>query len=196
MSITIQEIGPDRFAQYGGIPSRFEVRSILRVEVMGTGLGGFQLVEERIDQPFVRDYDQDSEDNPARWASRFDVRRWGILLGTSNAGQPVAGAAIAVEPPIFPMSRFQRADLAALWDIRVDPEHRRQGIGSQLFRAAAGWARAHGYGQLGIETDSSNVAACRFYARQGCELGAIHRFGYIGVPEVAAYAMLLWYLEL
>ena len=44
MSITIQEIGPDRFAQYGGIPSRFEVRSILRVEVMGTGLGGFRLV--------------------------------------------------------------------------------------------------------------------------------------------------------
>jgi ribosomal protein S18 acetylase RimI-like enzyme len=149
-----------------------------------------------MDRPFVRDYDEDSEDNPARWASRFDVSRWGILMATGNAGQPVAGAAIAVEPPVFPMARFQRADLAALWDIRVHPEHRRQGIGSQLFRAAAGWARANGYGQLGIETDSSNVAACRFYARQGCELGAIHRFGYSGVPEVAAYAMLLWYLEL
>jgi ribosomal protein S18 acetylase RimI-like enzyme len=196
MSITIQEIGADRFSQYGRIPSRFEVQSILRVEVMGTGLGGFRLVEERVEKPFVRDYDQNSEDNPARWASRFDVSRWGILMATDDVGQPVGGAAVAVEPPIFPMGRFQRDDLAALWDIRVDPEHRRQGIGSQLFRAAAGWARRKGYGQLGIETDGSNVTACRFYTRQGCELGAIHRFGYAGVPEVAAYAMLLWYLEL
>lgn len=196
MSITIQEIGPDRFPHYGQIPSRFEVQSILRVEVTEGWPGGFRLVEERIGLPFVRDHDGHSEDNPARWASRFDVSRWGILLATGEAGLPLAGAAIAVEPPIFPMARFQRSDLAALWDIRVHPQHRRQGIGSQLFGAAAGWARRRGYGQLGIETDSSNVAACRFYTRQGCELGAIHRFGYAGVPEVAPYAMLLWYLDL
>jgi streptothricin acetyltransferase len=196
MPITIQEIGPEQFSMYSSIPSRFEVRSILRVQVVGAGLGGFRLVEEQVEDPFIRDYDKDSEDTPARWAGRFDVRRWGILLATGDAGQPLAGAAVAVEPPIFPMARFQRDDLAALWDIRVHPEYRRQGLGSQLFRAAASWAHDRGHGQLGIETDSSNVAACRFYARQGCELGAIHRFGYIAVPEVARYAMLLWYLEL
>jgi ribosomal protein S18 acetylase RimI-like enzyme len=117
-------------------------------------------------------------------------------MAVGDTGQPVAGAAVAVAPPIFPMVRFQREDLAALWDIRVHPEYRRQGIGSRMFRAAADWARRRGYGQLGIETDSSNVAACQFYASQGCDLGAIHRFGYLGVPEVADYAMLLWYLEL
>lgn len=47
-----------------------------------------------------------------------------------------------------------------------------------------------------METDSSNVAASRFYARQGCELAVIHRFGYAGVPDLAHYAMFLWYLDL
>jgi hypothetical protein len=65
-----------------------------------------------------------------------------------------------------------------------------------LFWQAASWAKAHGYGQLGLETQNVNVEACRFYARQGCQLGAIHRFGYAGCEDVAHEAMLLWYLEL
>ena len=47
-----------------------------------------------------------------------------------------------------------------------------------------------------IETQNVNVPACRFYAQQGCHLGAILRYGYAGCPEVAHEAMLLWYLDL
>jgi hypothetical protein len=47
-----------------------------------------------------------------------------------------------------------------------------------------------------IETQNVNVAACRFYASMGCELGAINRYGYAGVPAVAHEAMLLWYYKL
>jgi hypothetical protein len=64
------------------------------------------------------------------------------------------------------------------------------------FAGGHDWARQNGWGQLGLETSSANVPACRFYAGKGCELGAIHRYGYAGVPEVAHEAMLLWYFEL
>jgi GNAT superfamily N-acetyltransferase len=91
---------------------------------------------------------------------------------------------------------FEREDVAALWDIRVHPDERRRGIGSKLFEYAADWARRKGCRQLKIETQSVNVPACRFYAKQGCQLGAIHRYGYAGCPDVAHEVMLLWYLEL
>jgi len=49
---------------------------------------------------------------------------------------------------------------------------------------------------LKVETQNINVPGCRFYAKQGCELGAIHRYGYAGCPDIAHEAMLFWYLEL
>jgi streptothricin acetyltransferase len=196
MPITIQGISADQYPRYGAIPNSYRVTSVFRVEVIGGGLDGFRLVEEHLAEPYVRDYNSAGDDNPAAWSADFDLARWGIFLAIDDRGRPVGGAAVAVDAPVYPMDRFQRQDLAVLWDIRVHPDHRGRGIGSRLFNHAANWARLKGYGQLGLETDSANVAACRFYRRQGCELGAIHRFGYIGVPEVADTAMLLWYLDL
>jgi hypothetical protein len=39
------------------------------------------------------------------------------------------GGMVASDAPVYPMDRFQRQDLAVLWDIRVHPEHREQGSG-------------------------------------------------------------------
>ncbi|MGZ8471829.1 MAG: hypothetical protein ACXWZ7_20745 [Gemmatirosa sp.] len=44
-----------------------------------------------------------------------------------------------------------------------------------------------------METQNVNVAACRFYAHQGCILGAVHRFAYPTLPDEA---QLLWYRRL
>jgi ribosomal protein S18 acetylase RimI-like enzyme len=89
----------------------------------------------------------------------------------------------------------ERTDMAALWDIRVHPDWRGQGIGRRLFHAAARWARARGCRLLKIETQNVNVRACRFYQRMGCRLGAIDRYGY-AEPEYAHETVLLWYLDL
>ena len=196
MPAAIETIQSDLFHLYSRIPNWYEVRSVLRIEPVHEGLGGFSIVEQELPEPFIRDYDSHREDNPTHWAGQFDISSWGIFLATDEGGIPIGGAAVAVDAWVYPMDRFQRPDLAVLWDIRVDPDHRRLGIGGRLLSRAATWARERGYGQLGIETDSSNVGACRFYAKQGCELGAIHRFGYSGIPAVADYAMLLWYLLL
>lgn len=195
MSIVIQEIDVDLFPRYDAIPTWFKVESVFRVEVIDDGLGGFRLVEEKVAEPFVKDYDSQNDDNPTSWAANFDVSGWGIFLATDD-DRPVGGAAVAIDVPVYPMDRFQRQDLAVLWDIRVHPDDRGRGIGSKLFRYAVDWSRRQGRGQLGLETQSVNVPACRFYTRMGCELGAIHRYGYAGCPDVAHEAMLLWYLDL
>jgi hypothetical protein len=46
---------------------------------------------------------------------------------------------------------------------------------------------------LKIETQNSNVAACRFYAREGCQLRGIHPGAYADFPDEI---QLLWYIEL
>jgi GNAT superfamily N-acetyltransferase len=86
-----------------------------------------------------------------------------------------------------------RTDLAVLWDIRVAEGMRGRGLGTALFRTAEEWAREQRCRQLKVETQNINVPACRFYAKQGCVLGAIHRFAYPDFPEEA---QLLWYKQL
>jgi ribosomal protein S18 acetylase RimI-like enzyme len=86
-----------------------------------------------------------------------------------------------------------RDDVAALWDIRVAPGQRGAGVGSALFRAAEGWAAARRCGWLKIETQNVNTAACRFYQKMGCTLGAIDRFAY---PELPGEVQLLWWKAL
>jgi len=196
MSGSIQQIGPDQYDLYATIPGWFWVKSVLRVEVVKGGLGGFKLVEEEVAQPFFRHKDDQIHDNPKYWSTEFDLSKWGIFVMDDADGNPSGGAAVAIDSPVYPMDHFQRKDLAVLWDIRVYPDYRGKGIGTRLFQHAAGWARDKGCGQLGLETDSSNVGACRFYQHMGCQLGAIHRYGYIAVPEAAPYAMLLWYFDL
>ena len=55
------------------------------------------------------------------------------------------------------------------------------------------WVVARGCRWLKVETQNINVPACRFYAKQGCVLGAIHRFAY---PDYPNEAQLLWYKDL
>jgi GNAT superfamily N-acetyltransferase len=86
-----------------------------------------------------------------------------------------------------------RSDVAALWDIRIQPDLRNSGIGSALFRAALKWARDRGCTQIKIETQNINVPACHFYVRMGCTLDCINRFAYADLPEEA---QLLWHLDL
>jgi GNAT superfamily N-acetyltransferase len=178
------------------VPIRFTVESIFCVEMMNGGLGGLRLVEEAVDPPYVKDYDAQGGglDSPIHWPERYDVAKWGLFLAVEG-DRPIGGAAVAVDRSGILMLG-DRPELASLWDIRVRPGERGRGIGSALFRTAAGWARERGYRQLLVETQNVNVRACRFYARCGCEMGAIHRYGYAGCPEVAHEVMLLWYLEL
>ena len=72
-------------------------------------------------------------------------------------------------------------------------ETRGKGVGTALFQAAEQWAVARGCRRLQVETQNINVPACKFYAKQGCTLGEVHRLAY---PEHPDEVQLLWHKDL
>ena len=191
-SVEIREVGPEALERYGQTPIRFMVESILQVEEIDGGLGGVSLREEAVEEPYLKDYDEYDEEGPTRWPKRFDVSNWAFFMACER-DQPLGGAVVAYRTPDVHMLDG-RTDLAVLWDLRVEPDHRRRGIGSGLFQQVVEWAVRRDCTQLKIETQNVNVAACRFYAAQGCYLGGHQRHVY---PDpVSDEVMLLWYLDL
>jgi GNAT superfamily N-acetyltransferase len=194
MDLKIEQVGTDRLADYARIPIAFEVTHHLSVEPTEGGLGGFRLREERVECPYVKDYDDSEEGGPDRWVEHFDLTNFAVFLATEG-GRNIGGATVAFDTPDLHILAGRR-DLAVLWDIRVLPGRRRAKIGTRLFKHAAGWAGSKGCRMLKIETQNINLPACRFYLKQGCHLGEINRYAYAATPSVAHEVMLVWYLDL
>jgi GNAT superfamily N-acetyltransferase len=191
MKIEILQEGFDHLPAYGQIPIAFEVRSILDLTVADGGLGGLSLRERELTSPYAKDYDGIDGNRPCEWGRRFDMANWTLLSAWVDERR-AGGIVIACKTQELDVLE-RRQDLAVIWDLRVAPDLRGRGVGRALFAAAEAWAKANACKQLKVETQNVNVAACRFYVRQGCTLGAIYRFAYPLLPEET---QLLWYKDL
>jgi GNAT superfamily N-acetyltransferase len=187
----IVQIPITRITDYETVPIAFEVRTILEVSTPEHGLGGIQLTPQPV-PPYIKDYD--ALGPPHTWIEEFDTANWGFFLAI-EAGIVVGAAAVAWNTNGVNMLEGRR-DMSVLWDIRVMPEKRGQGVGKRLLEYSADWSRQHGCIMLKIETQNVNLNACRFYASQGCVLGDIRRYAYQTDPRVADEVQLNWYLHL
>jgi ribosomal protein S18 acetylase RimI-like enzyme len=188
VSVEIVEELTFTLTEYEKVPIAFRVESHFLIVPVNTGLGGFKFIEEAV-APYIKDYD--AYETPSQWHSRLDLSNWGIL-SAFDGSQRVGGAAVAWKTPELSMLEG-RGDLACLWDLRVHPDFRNKGIGHRLFTHALAWSRERSCRRLKVETQNINVPACRFYARQGCELGGINRYAY---DESINETQLLWYRDL
>ena len=186
--IEIRAESVESLPAYATVSIAFEVLSILEVQVIDRGLGEFVLVERACDPAWTKDYDAFEDDNPTHWPEQWDLANWGLLSAFVD-GARAGGCAIAYDTPDVNMLEGRR-DLAVVWDLRVAPEYRGRGVGTQLWRAAETWARERACRVLKVETQNINVPACRFYAAQGCVLGAMHRHAYHDFPNEV---QMLWY---
>jgi GNAT superfamily N-acetyltransferase len=160
------------------------------LEPIRSGLGGLLLVEDPVAVPYVKDYDAIKEQGPSDWSKRWDISNWGVM-SAFEGGERIGGAAVAWKMKELSMLEGCE-DLAVLWDLRVHPSCRGRGVGHRLFARALVWARERCCRRFKAETQNVNVPACRFYARQGCELGAIDRYAYGDAPDEVR---LLWYRD-
>lgn len=195
-SLIFRQIGSDELDLYASVSCAFQVTSIFRVEPVERGLGGLRLVEEPVAVPYEKDYDHIGEEDsgPRSWLQELGTEHWEFHLAL-DGDRPAGAIALFYALPGISVVNGQR-DVADLWDLRVSPGYRGQGLGSRLFHLAAACARQSGFRRMRIETQNVNVSACRFYAAMGCTLEAINRNGYAATPDVAHETMLLWYFDL
>ena len=188
--ISVKEETLTAYAAGAHVPIAFRVESIFRIDPAAHGLGGLSMTEEAIPEPYVKDYDI-YDNGTEEWAKHWDLSNWGFLSAYED-NQRVGSAAIAWKTEGVDKLE-NKNDLAVLWDLRVDPESRRKGIGRQLFADTVHWARQRHCKRLKIETQNINVASCRFYSAVGCELVTINVRGY---DECPGEAELIWEKEL
>jgi len=171
-------------SRYTQIPSTFLADTVLDVLVCPTGM---ELRERALVQPFHKDYDAICD--PTQWPHQFDVSHWAVF-GAYRGDRRVGAAVTAFDTPGVEMLEG-RTDLVVLWDLRVSPDARRSGVGAALFDAVELWGALRNCRELKIETQNTNVAACRFYASRGCRLRQANRGVYPPGPTVARPPMTL-----
>jgi ribosomal protein S18 acetylase RimI-like enzyme len=179
--VEVSEAPISDLGQLGTISISFVVDRVLDVSTPRNGLGGIVLTERPVAEPYEIDHDSREGEGPTRWPKRFDVSDWGLVFAEVDS-MKVGGALIAWNTPNLFMLEGRR-DIAALWDLRVQPEFRGRRVGSRLVEATETWAAAKGCRSVTIETQNVNVRACEFYARCGYDLRSIDRFAYDDLPE-------------
>src|SRR5262245_50578270 len=189
MDIDVEEESEGALGQYASVPIAFTVREVADVAAVPSAPGHFVLRPGALEHPWVKNYDDDG--GPERWGSRFDLSCW-RFFAARVAGERVGGAAVVFRAPDVDMLR-SREDVALLWDIRVAPAMRGQGVGASLLAAVQAWSVAHRAEWLEVETQNVNVAACRFYERMGFVLREVHPNAYRTLPDEV---QLLWYKRL
>jgi GNAT superfamily N-acetyltransferase len=191
VDVHIEEQPIESLVELARIPIAFKVERILAVSIPQSGFAGIHLQEMTVEQAWVKDYDEIKGAGPTRWLTRFDTSHWGLIAAT-RAGVLIGGAVIAFDTPGIHLLDG-RTDIAVLWDLCVRPDVRSAGVGSALFRAAEHWGRTRHCRSLVVETQNSNVPACRFYVRMGSVLRAINCMAY---PALPGEVQLLWCKEL
>jgi ribosomal protein S18 acetylase RimI-like enzyme len=191
MEFQISEESIATLSEHAEVSISFEYDRILALSVINDGLGGFAFQEHNLGVTQTKDYDAIESERPASWSDRFDVSKWGFVVARAN-GHRIGGAVIAFDTAGVEMLESRR-DLAVLWDIRVDVAYRCHGIGASLYKAAEQWSAKRKCTQLKVETQNINLAACKFYVRQGCTLGAVNRLAYPNLPHEI---QMIWYKDL
>ena len=178
MTFYTVQVDESRLVEYYNIPISFEVNSIYQVN---NDKESIELIEFPLMKSYVKDYDQLSSNS---WMT-MDTKNWKIFLAfeeNSYDNKSIGGAIVTMPECI-------------LLDIRVMPGKRRLGVGRTLLKHVINWAKQQGVKTcMTIETQNTNVSACRFYAAMGAKLMDIDRNAYED-DEVKHEIRLNWYID-
>ena len=140
MTLTIVEEPLTRLAEYAQVPMGFTVAERFDEQALAALRYDASVQAVAVSPPYWKDYDSYSGGHPSGWTGQFELSRWTILAAYDRTRR-VGGAVLIVDDPQIDLLRDCPA-CALLWDLRVAPNARRQGVGSALLEAAEQRARA------------------------------------------------------
>lgn len=165
--------GPDRLADYESVPCAFTVAARVNLDELKAG----NLVADET-TAYGKDYDAEATERPTQVALRSDPNTWSILVAYDGALR--VGGAIVAPASNYPISGSRLGD-RVLVDLRIAPNARRRGVGKLLLEAALAQDRS----PLLVETQDTNVAACRLYWSMGAVPLVVEPDGYPGFSDEA-----------
>ncbi|MCS6872383.1 MAG: GNAT family N-acetyltransferase [Anaerolineae bacterium] len=155
----------------------YRTDTILAVERSGSGyLVSWRLTERRLDKPFDKGGLYDF--TPEMQASIRERLKRG-----ESAYQRVAVANSTRLVGLLDMTWQAWNQTAYIWNLMVDLDFRRRGIGRRLWHLAVRAAQSWNARAITLETQQTNIAACRFYAQMGCRLVGLDESMYANVSE-------------
>ena len=187
MTLTIVEEPPTQLVEYAQVPMGFTVAERFDDQALMALRDDAAVQGVAVSPPYWKDYDAYLDGHPSEWPRQFDLSRWTILAAYDRTRR-VGGAVVIVDDPQIALLR-DCPSCALLWDVRVAPDARRQGVGSALLEAAEQRARERGARSLRVETQNINVPACRFYHAHGFRLERVVLGAYPSLPNEM---QLLW----
>ncbi len=182
--ITVRPLTADDIPNLPQIRPTYRSPSILAVERTGDDIEvGWRLVERVLPEPFDKgtlyDFGPHEQDQIRERLSRPD--------DTYQRVAELGGRLVALlEAEIHYWN-----NTIWLWNLMIDLDYRRQGLGRRLWRRAVDFAREAEVRAIMLETQNTNVAACRFYARMGCHLVGLNEAYYTN-DGAASEVALFW----
>lgn len=189
IDIIIEDASQGLLEAYADLSIAFSSTSYYRMDIQGSGLEGIRFVEVPMAK-MTKDFDT-KNDNPSHLIEKFGVSHWKVI-SAFDGSQRVGGCILAYDTQGIHMLEGKK-DLGLLWDIRVAPDYRGQGIGRQLFEACKALAQDLSCRRLKIESQNNNPKACKFYADQGAHLSSINKHIYKDYPDEI---QMIWSLDL
>lgn len=140
--------------------------------------GQWSWEEELFSQPYIKAYENDSEEFFSEHMDRQDKAVYLAYAAEECVGRLVL--------------RQDWNGYAFLEDICVAQSARGQGVGTALIQKAREWAESRKLSGLALETQDTNLLACRFYRSKDFQIGGVNTLFYRNFhnPEIAVF----WYL--
>lgn len=95
-----------------------------------------------------------------------------VVLGVFEEARIIGGVVAFVMTPIHGTRELY------IYDIAVEPEFQRQGIGKQIMEALKQEARVRDVGTIFVEAESEDAGAVKFYRAIGGEEVAVNHFNF------------------